>query len=288
MAQCQKGGLRSSLDTFRATEVSRYTRMRQWNWESPLADSPSEANFGPVHDDSDPGDVDASLDELRRRIAASQEHISDLECELKEAADGEAEMAQRLDKERERRATLDQQLDEVRQEATRLILDEASREAVARPAGAGDEAAGTNIASEETTVLVNERDRLAGEVAELATALAAAQAGQAELSKTVEILRRERDEVVAQSEQARGDEGGAARIMSDEQDEAARTVETAPVEMEAVERDDFESGDAELADAEVERLTRYERASAKLPRIGDDASEVIGSLEDLRKSLRRL
>ena len=76
--------------------------------------------------------------------------------------------------------------------------------------------------------------------------------------------------------------------MSDEQEEAARTVETAGVEMEAVERDDFESRDAELGDDEVERPTRYERASAKLPRIGDDASEVIGSLEDLRKRLRRL
>ena len=57
--------------------------------------------------------------------------------------------------------------------------------------------------------------------------------------------------------------------MADEQDAANRSAA---------------SQDEELPDDE--RPTRYERASAKLPSIGDDASEVIGSLEDLRESLR--
>ena len=59
--------------------------------------------------------------------AASEERIADLEGELKEAADQEAETAQRLDSERQRRAALDQQLHEAREEAARLMLDEASQ-----------------------------------------------------------------------------------------------------------------------------------------------------------------
>jgi chromosome segregation ATPase len=250
----------------------------------PVADLPSEANLALVHEDSDLGDVDEALLELRRRIAASRERISDLEGELKEAADEEAETAQRLDVERGRRAALDQQLHKARKEATRLILHGASREPDARSSGSVDEAAGTKIASEETAALVKERDRLAGEVAELADAVAAAQAAQAELSRTVDGLRRERDEILAQGEQARADQGGAARIMSDG---ASHSIETAPVEVEADERDEFGSRGEELSDDDDERPTRYERASAKLPSIGDDASEVIGSLEDLRESLRR-
>jgi uncharacterized coiled-coil DUF342 family protein len=247
-----------------------------------VADSPSEAKLALVDEDADLDDVDEALDELRKRIAVSRERISDLEGELREAADEEAETAQRLDADRERRAALDQQLHKARKEATRLILHEASREPNARPSGNVDEAEGTKITGEETTALVNERDRLAGEVAEIANAVAAAQAAQAELSRTVESLRRERDEILAQGEQARADQAGAARIMSDE---AGRSIETVP-EVEAVERDSFGSRGEDLPDDD-ERPTRYERASAKLPIIGDDASEVIGSLEDLRESLRR-
>jgi chromosome segregation ATPase len=272
------------LDSFRAVDVSRYTRVRQWNWESPLADSPSETNRGLVYEDSDLGDVDEALDELGRRITACQERISDLGGELKEAAGEEAETAQRLDGVRERRAALDQQLHEARKEATRLILNEESRESDVSSSSSVEEAAGIKIASEETAALVNERDRLAGEVGELANAVAAAQAAQAELSTTVESLRRERDETLVRSEQARADQGGAAWIMSNE---AGRSIETAEVEMVAVERDEFERRNEELSDDDVERPTRYERASARLPSMGDDASEVIGSLEDLRKSLRR-
>ncbi len=59
--------------------------------------------------------------------AASLERIAKLEGELKEAIDQEAETAQRFDSERRRRAALDQQLREAREEATRLILNEASQ-----------------------------------------------------------------------------------------------------------------------------------------------------------------
>jgi septal ring factor EnvC (AmiA/AmiB activator) len=251
-----------------------------------VADLPSEANLALVHEDSDLGDVDGALDELRRRLAASRERISDLGGELKEAADEEAETAQRLDVERGRRGALERQLHRARKEATRLILHEASRLPDARSSGSVDEAAGTKIASEETAALVKERDRLAGEVADLANAVVTAQDEQAELSRTVDGLRRERDEILTKGEQARADQGGAARIMSDE---AGHSIETAPVEMQAVERDEFQSRGDEPSDDDddVERPTRYERASAKLPSIGDDASEVIGSLEDLRESLRR-
>ena len=247
-----------------------------------MADSPSEASLPLDDGDFDRGDVDEAGAELRRRLVTSQESIADLEGELKEAADVEAETAQQLDAERVRRAALDQQLQKARKETTGLILHAVSRKPDAGPSGNVDEAAGTKIVSDERAALVNERDRLAGEVAELANAVAAAHAAQAELSRTVDELRRERDEILAQSEQARADQADAARIKPDE---SGRRIEPGPVEVEAAERDKFESRVEELSDDD-ERPTRYERASAKLPLIGDDASEVIGSLKDLRESLR--
>jgi len=59
--------------------------------------------------------------------AASEEHIAKLEGELKEAADQEAETAQRLDRVHKRKSTLDQQLHEAREQATRLMHEEASQ-----------------------------------------------------------------------------------------------------------------------------------------------------------------
>ena len=58
---------------------------------------------------------------------ASRERVSELEGELKVAVEEEAETAQRLDSERQHRAALDRQLHDARQEATRLMLDEASQ-----------------------------------------------------------------------------------------------------------------------------------------------------------------
>ena len=70
--------------------------------------------------------------------AASEERIAKVEAELKRAADEEAETAQRLDSERQRRAALDQQLHEAREEATRLRLEEASQTRTALLAEAGE------------------------------------------------------------------------------------------------------------------------------------------------------
>jgi len=56
------------------------------------------------------------------------------------------------------------------------------------------------------------------------------------------------------------------------------------VEMEAAEQEEAER--SRVDEDGAERRTRYERKSAKLPTMGEDASKVVGSLEGFRKSLR--
>ena len=107
--------------------MDRETREGHQNSDSPLPDLPDEAPLSLVHEDSVSGDVDGDLYELYQQVVASEEHIANLEGELKGAADQEAETAQILDSERQRRAALDQELHEAREEAARLILDEASQ-----------------------------------------------------------------------------------------------------------------------------------------------------------------
>jgi chromosome segregation ATPase len=80
-----------------------------------------------VDGDSVPGEVDDSLDELHQQVAASEEHIAKLQGALKEAADQEAKTAQQFDGDRQLRAALDQQLHQAREEASRLMLEEASQ-----------------------------------------------------------------------------------------------------------------------------------------------------------------
>ncbi len=93
-----------------------------------MSDSPNGAALNLVIDEgSEPSEVDESLNKIHQRVAASEERIADLERELGKAADEEAEMARQFDTERKRRAALDQQLHEAREEATRLSLDEASQ-----------------------------------------------------------------------------------------------------------------------------------------------------------------
>lgn len=58
---------------------------------------------------------------------ASEERISKLEGELKRAVDEEAETARQLDTEHNRRAALDEQLRDVREEAARLVLEHSSK-----------------------------------------------------------------------------------------------------------------------------------------------------------------
>ncbi len=109
---------------------------RRWVWKRdrdsgfgvvPLANSPDEAPLSLVDGDSVPAEVDDSLDELHQQVAASEEHIAKVQGELKRAADQEAETAQRFDGERQLRAALDQQLHEAREEASQLMLEEASQ-----------------------------------------------------------------------------------------------------------------------------------------------------------------
>jgi chromosome segregation ATPase len=97
------------------------------NWESPSSDSSDEDLLSLVLEDVVPGEVDGDLDELDQQVAASEEHIANLEGELKETTDQEAETALRLDSERQRRAALDQQLHEARKETTIRMLHKASQ-----------------------------------------------------------------------------------------------------------------------------------------------------------------
>ncbi len=93
-----------------------------------MSDKPNGAALNLViGEGSDPSEVDEGLNDIHQRVAASEERIADLERELGEAADEEAETARQFDTERKRRAALDQQLHDVREEAARLSLDEATR-----------------------------------------------------------------------------------------------------------------------------------------------------------------
>jgi chromosome segregation ATPase len=228
---------------------------------------------------------DPSLDELRRRITASRLRISELEGELNEAADQEAETMEQLEHQRTRKAELGEQLHEARQEASSLKLQAAG----ARPRRGVESVAGVIInSSDATATLVEERDRLADEVAQLTKALAAAQIVPTESLKKVVGQRHEDEPCLTQIDQIHTGARGAARIIPSEGEDAGTAIEAAPDEAEAVERDKFDSSDEEvLADDETGRLTRYERSSAKLPSMGEDASKIVGSLEDLRESLRR-
>jgi hypothetical protein len=89
--------------------------------------------------------------------AASEERIANLEGELKEAADQEAETAQRFDKERWRRAALDQQLHEAREETARLMLHEASQTGSAMRAEAVELLQASRVQAEREAGQVSKR-----------------------------------------------------------------------------------------------------------------------------------
>ncbi len=93
--------------------------------------------------------------------AASEEHIAKLEGELRGAVDGEAETAQRLDSEHKRRAALDQQLYEAREEAARLMLEAASQTRTAVVAEAEEllEAARVEAEGEADQVIKHASDK---------------------------------------------------------------------------------------------------------------------------------
>jgi hypothetical protein len=67
--------------------------------------------------------------------AASEDHIANLEGEVKEAADQEAETAQRFDNERWRRVALDQELHgSTKREAVRLLKMQTRQRRLSNPA----------------------------------------------------------------------------------------------------------------------------------------------------------
>ncbi len=138
--------------------MSRETRERHPNSESPLPRLPDEATLSLVHEeDPVPGDVDGDLYELHQQVVASEERIANLEGELGEAADQEAETAQRFDNERQQRAALDQQLHQAREEAARLSLDEASQTRSAMRAEAEELLQATRVQAEREAGRVTKR-----------------------------------------------------------------------------------------------------------------------------------
>jgi len=110
-----------------------------------------------VDEESVSGDVDGDLYELHQQVVASEDHIANLEGELKEAADQEAETAQILDTERQRRAALDQQLHQAREEAAHLMLDEASQASSAMRTEAEELLQATRVQAEREAGRVTKR-----------------------------------------------------------------------------------------------------------------------------------
>ena len=92
-----------------------------------MSDSPNSTALSLVQKDTQPGDVDESQTELNQQLAASDQHIAELERELEEAIDQEAETTRQLKTKHVKTAAVDQQLREAREEATRLSLDEATQ-----------------------------------------------------------------------------------------------------------------------------------------------------------------
>ena len=134
-------------------------RERDRNGESPSSDSSDEAPLSLVHEDSVPGEIEGDLDELHQQMAAFEEHIANLEGELKEATDQEAETAQRLDSERQRRAALDQQLHEARKETTIRMLHKASQTRNIMVAGAEELLQASRVQAEREAVAIVDAGR---------------------------------------------------------------------------------------------------------------------------------
>ncbi len=137
--------------------MDRKTREGQQNSDSPLPDSPDEAPLSLVHEGSVPSEVDGDLYELHQQVVASEERIADLERKSGEAADQEAETAQILDSESKRRAALDEKLHQAREEAARLILDEASQTRGAVRAEAEELLQATRVEAERESGQVTKR-----------------------------------------------------------------------------------------------------------------------------------
>ncbi len=95
--------------------------------------------------------------------------------------------------------------------------------------------------------------------------------------------RKAADQEAAELERAELERAELDRMTADQQVGSERLARRL-VEMEAAEQEEAER--SRVDEDGAERRTRYERKSAKLPTMGEDASKVVGSLEGFRKSLR--
>ncbi len=179
--------------------------------------------------------------------AASEERIANLEGELKEAADQEAETAQRFDSERWRRAALDQQLHEAREEAARLMLDEASQTSSAMRAEAVELLQATRVQAE----------REAGRVTKRAFEQA---------NEMVAIARREAVAIVdADREEVRALEDDAAQQMADLDTEHRKLTHRLGV-METI-CDELRATLKHVAEISIEQLVETQASLKQLDRL---------------------
>jgi DivIVA domain-containing protein len=138
---------------------------------------------------------------------------------------------------------------------------------------------------------VEESDSQQSMTAEADTEVEVMRAAAAEASKIAEQQKAAAEETRKVADQDAAELEGRRpeldRISADQKiasDKLARRI----VDMEAAEQEEADRArDDKLDDEEgAAGRTRYERKSAKLPSMGDDASKVVGSLEGFRKSLR--
>ena len=184
--------------------------------------------------------------------AASEEHIAKLEGELKEAADQEAETAQRLDRVHKRKSTLDQQLHEAREQATRLMHEEASQTRAALVAEAEEFLQAARVEAEA------EADRVTKHASDKA-------------DEMIAIARREAVAIVdAGRDEVRALEDDAARRMADRDAEHRKlthrlgVMETICDELVATLKLVAETSVKELAEAQ-ESLHQLDPAATQVP-----------------------
>jgi len=219
---------------------------------------------------------------------ASEERIANLEGELKGAADQEAETAQRFDNERWRRAALDQQLHQAREEAARLMLDEVSQASSAMRAEAEEFLQASRVEAEREAGRLTKRafDK-ANEMIAMARreAVAIMDAGRDEV-RTLEDDAARRVADLDTEHQKLTHRLGVMETICDELRATLKLVAEISIEqlvetqyslkqldrLETQQPPTEPNGEAEEDGAQS--LTRNERDSAMLPSIGEDASDV--------------
>ena len=240
----RKGYDKKEVKTFLAEIEANFRELEKWAEQTKARLAVAEENDSKDEVDEAMIAVFDAKDRVLERARLQAEKIEAEARERAAAIESGASVPADID---EAAAAL---LADAERRATEIIADADRRaaEVTAVIAGSGD-----------TAALVTERDRLAGEVTQLTNALATAQATPTELSENVEGLRHERDEILAQIEQARADQGvAAAGVIAEAQEEARRMIEaaqatTAPVTEESI---------LQAARAEADRLIQEGRGEA--------------------------